>query len=153
GLRPGTGAGGVEIARAEEQGLDEDDGQDFTVEVPRARRVLVVDGAPSALRTRDEAFFVEAALSPARTGGRVAPTVLDAEAAVNASLEGYDVVLLLDVIAPPKAFTEKLRSLVAHRGVGVFVSLGDHVDPDAYNEAFGDLLPRPLHLVKTAVET
>src|SRR5204863_6340531 len=112
----GSGAGRVELSRADRAGLDEDDAQDFTVEVPRDVKVLVVDGSPSALRTRDEAFFVEAALAPARTGGRIAPTVLDAEAAVNASLEGYDVVLLLDVIAPPKAFTEKLRSLVAHRG-------------------------------------
>jgi hypothetical protein len=152
-LPAGTVAGRVEMARAEGQGLDEDDAQDFTVEVPRDVKVLIVDGSPSALRTRDEAFFVEAALAPARTGGRIAPTVLDAEAAVNAALEGYDVVLLLNVIAPPKAFTEKLRSLVTHRGVGVFISLGDHVDPDAYNEAFGDLLPRPLHLMKTAAET
>jgi Aerotolerance regulator N-terminal len=151
-LPPGTVAGRVEIARAEDQGLDEDDAQDFTVEVPRDLRVLVIDGAPSALRTRDEAFFVEAALAPARTGGRVAPTVLDAEAAINAPLEGYDVILLLDVIAPPKSFAEKLRTLVTHRGVGLFVSIGDHVDPDAYNDAFGDLLPRPLHLIKTAAD-
>ncbi len=136
-LPPGTVAGRVEIARAE---------------VPRDLRVLVVDGAPSALRTRDEAFFVEAALAPARTGGRVALTVLDAEAAQGASLEGYDVILLLDVIAPPKSFSEKLRALVANRGVGLLVSLGDHVDPDAYNDAFGDLLPRPLHLIKTAAD-
>ncbi|MGZ6123864.1 MAG: BatA domain-containing protein, partial [Myxococcales bacterium] len=33
-----------------------------------------------------------------------------------------------------------------------FIALGDHVDPDAYNDAFGDLLPRPLHLIKTAAE-
>ncbi len=151
-LPPGTVAGRVEIARAEGEGLDEDDAQDFTVEVPRDLRVLVVDGAPSALRTRDEAFFVEAALAPARTGGRVAPTVLDAEAAQGASLDGYDVILMLDVIAPPRSFSEKLRALVAHRGVGLFVSLGDHVDPDAYNDAFGDLLPRPLHLIKTAAD-
>jgi len=149
-LPAGTVAGRVELSRADREGLDEDDAQDFTVEVPRDVKVLVIDGSPSALRTRDEAFFVEAALAPARTGGRIAPTVLDAEAAINASLEGYDVVLLLDVIAPPKSFTEKLRSLVVHRGVGVFISLGDHVEPDAYNEAFGDLLPRPLHLLKTA---
>jgi hypothetical protein len=151
-LPPGTVAGRVEIARAEGEGLDEDDAQDFTVEVPRDLRVLVVDGAPSALRTRDEAFFVEAALAPARTGGRVAPTVLDAEAAQGASVEGYDVILLLNVIAPPKSFSEKLRAVVTQRGVGLFVSLGDHVDPDAYNDAFGDLLPRPLHLIKTAAD-
>ena len=30
--------------------------------------------------------------------------------------------------------------------------MGDHVDPDAYNDAFGDLLPQPLHLIKTAAD-
>jgi len=49
---------------------------------------------------------------------------------------------MLDVIAPPKAFSEKLRALVSNRGVGLFISLGDHVEPDAYNDSLGDLLPR-----------
>ncbi|MFL5247782.1 MAG: vWA domain-containing protein [Myxococcales bacterium] len=151
-LPAGPVQGRVEIARSEEEGLDEDDVQDFTLQVPRDLKVLVVDGSPSSLRTRDEAFFVETALAPARTGGRIAPTLLDADAALNASLEGYDVILLLDVIAPPKAFVERLRQQVTKKGVGLFISLGDHVDPDAYDEAFGDLLPRPLHVIKTAAE-
>ena len=151
-LPAGSVEGRVEIARTEDEGLDEDDVQDFTLQVPRDLKVLVVDGSPSSLRTRDEAFFVETALAPARTGGRIAPTTLDADAAMNAPLEGYDVILLLDVIAPPKAFVERLRQLVTKKGVGVFISLGDHVDPDAYDEAFGDLLPRPLHVLKTAAD-
>jgi hypothetical protein len=149
-LPAGPVAGRVELARTESQGLDEDDAQDFTVQVPRDLRVLVVDGSPSSLRTRDEAFFVETALAPARTGGRISPIILDADAAENAPLDGYDVVLLLDVIAPPKSFVERLRALVVQKGAGLFISLGDHVDPDAYDEALGDLLPRPLHVVKTA---
>jgi hypothetical protein len=151
-LPAGAVEGRVEIARSEDEGLDEDDVQQFTLQVPRDLKVLVVDGAPSSLRTRDEAFFVETALAPARTGGRIAPTILDADAALNATLEGYDVILLLDVIAPPKPFVERLRQLVAKKGVGLFISLGDHVDPDAYDDAFGDLLPRPLHVLKTAAE-
>jgi len=151
-LPAGSVQGRVEIARSEDEGLDEDDVQEFTLQVPRDLKVLVVDGSPSSLRTRDEAFFVETALAPARTGGRIAPVMLDADAALNASLEGYDVILLLDVIAPPKPFVERLRQLVTKKGVGLFISLGDHVDPDAYDEAFGDLLPRQLHVIKTAVE-
>jgi hypothetical protein len=104
------------------------------------------------LRTRDEAFFVEAALAPARTGGRIAAQTLDADAAANASLDGFDVILLLNVPAPQHAFAEKLRDAVVRRGAGLFVALGDHVDPDAYNDALRDLLPRPLHLIKTAAE-
>ncbi|MFN2548766.1 MAG: BatA and WFA domain-containing protein [Myxococcales bacterium] len=151
-LPAGAVTGRVELAREEGRGLDEDDGQDFVVHVPRDVKALIVDGSPSSLRTRDEAFFVEAALAPARTGGRIVSQTLDSDAAANASVDGYDVVLLLNVPAPHKAFAEKLRSAVVHRGMGLFVALGDHVDPDAYNDAFGDLLPRPLHLIKTAAE-
>src|SRR5262249_30470190 len=100
----------------------------------------------------DEAFFVEAALAPARTGGRIVSQTLDSDAAERAVLDGFDVVLLLNVPAPHKPFAEKLRTAVVHRGLGLFIALGDHVDPDAYNDAFGDLLPRPWHLIKTAAE-
>jgi hypothetical protein len=151
-LPAGSITGRVELSRDEAHGLDEDDAQDFVVHVPRDVKALIVDGAPSSLRSRDEAFFVEAALAPARTAGRITATTLDADAAVNATLEGYDVILLLNVAAPPKPFVEKLRQAVKTRGAGLFIALGDHVDPDAYNDAFGDLLPRPLHLIKTAAE-
>jgi hypothetical protein len=151
-LPAGAIIGRVELARDEGQGLDEDDGQDFVVHVPRDVKALIVDGAPSSLRSRDEAFFVEAALAPARTAGRITATTLDADAAVNATLDGYDVILLLNVAAPPKPFVEKLKQAVRGRGAGLFIALGDRVDPDAYNDAFGDLLPRPLHLIKTAAE-
>ncbi len=151
-LPAGMVTGRVELSRDDAQGLDEDDGQDFAVQVPRDVKALIVDGSPSSLRSRDEAFFVEAALAPARTGGRIATQTLDADAAANASLDGFDVVVLLNVPAPSKAFAEKLRQAVAGRGMGLFIALGDHVDPDPYNDAFGDLLPRPLHLIKTAAE-
>jgi hypothetical protein len=151
-LPAGVVAGSVELARDEAHGLDEDDVQQFLVHVPRDVKALIVDGAPSSLRSRDEAFFVEAALSPARTGGRISAVTLDADAAAAATLDGYDVILLLNVPAPPKPFVEKLRQAVHARGAGLFIALGDRVDPDAYNESLGDLLPRPLHLVKTAAE-
>ena len=151
-LPAGVVMGRVELARDDAQGLDEDDGQDFAVHVPRDVKALIVDGSPSSLRTRDEAFFVEAALGPARTGGRIAAQTLDADAAANASLDSYDVILLLNVPAPQRVFAERLRNAVTHRGVGLFIALGDHVDPDAYNDSLGDLLPRALHLLKTSTE-
>src|SRR5207253_1912248 len=143
-LPAGVVTGRVELTRDEAQGLDEDDGQDFVVHVPRDVKALIVDGAPSSLRSRDEAFFVEAALAPARTGGRIHAQTLDADAAANTPLDGYDVLLLLNVAAPPKAFADKLRQAVIQRGLGVFIALGDHVDADAYNEVFGEVLPRTL---------
>ncbi|MBS2023226.1 MAG: hypothetical protein JST92_12495, partial [Deltaproteobacteria bacterium] len=38
------------------------------------------------------------------------------------------------------------------RGGGLFIALGDNVDPDAYNDSLKGLLPRPLHLLKTALD-
>jgi hypothetical protein len=151
-LPPGVVSGRVELSRDELQGLDEDDGQDFVVHVPRDLKALIVDGSPSSLRARDEAFFVEAALAPARTGGRIHAQTLDADAAANVPLDGYDVILLLNVPAPPRPFGEKLRQAAMQRGAGILIALGDHVDPDAYNDSLGDLLPRPLHLIKTAAD-
>lgn len=150
-LPPGAAVGRVELSRQEAGGLDEDDVQEFVVQVPRDLKALIVDGAPSSLRTRDEAWFVEAALAPQRSQGRILPTTLDADAAEGRALDGFDVVLLLDVAAPKRAFAERLRAFV-QKGGGLFIALGDHVDPDAYNEALKGLLPRPLHLIKTALD-
>lgn len=148
---PGPVVGRVELSRAEEAGLDEDDGHDFVVHVAREVKALIIDGAPSSLRTRDEAFFVEAALAPQRTAGRISASLLDADAAFGKPLDGLDVVLLLNVQPPPRHFAERLRAFVA-RGGGLFIALGEHADPDPTNAALGDLLPRPLHLIKTAAE-
>ncbi|HYG70106.1 MAG TPA: hypothetical protein VD838_20695, partial [Anaeromyxobacteraceae bacterium] len=125
-----------------------DDARALTLTVPREIRALVVNGAPSPVKYRDEAYFVEQALaspaSPIRT------TVIDAEALPAQDLAGFDVVFLLNV----RAVGAKLGDLqkLVERGGGVFVSLGDQVDPETYGKELGALLPVPLHLVKTAAE-
>ena len=63
--------------------------------VPREVKALVVDGAPSPTRLRDEAWFVEAALGS--SASPVRPTLIDAEALASADLRAFDVVLLLNV--------------------------------------------------------
>jgi len=131
-----------------EDALAYDDARAATVTVPREVRALVVDGAASSVKYRDEAFFVEAAL--ASSASPVRPTVVDAESLAGVRFDGYDVVLLLNVrslgarAADLQAFVE--------RGGGLFVSLGGQVDPDRYDAELGGLLPRGLHLVKTAAE-
>ncbi len=79
-------------------GLAEDDRRDFVVQVPRELRVLVVDGAPSPVRYRDEVFFLEAALGAPSSPLR--PVVRDAEAGLRERFEAYDVVVLANVPAP-----------------------------------------------------
>jgi hypothetical protein len=129
-------------------GLAEDDRQAFVVQVPDELRALLVNGAPSPVRQRDEAFFLEAALRA--HGSPVQLTVRDSEAAWREDFSHYALVLLLNVEAPPAEVRDRLQHFVENGG-GLFISLGDHVQPDTYNAKLGPLLPRPLRLLKTAV--
>ena len=128
-------------------GLAEDDVRPFTLEVPRELRALVVNGQPNPTRYRDEAFFVDAALTA--QGSPVRASLRDVDAAFREELSAYDEVFLLNVPAPPEEVAARLRDFV-ERGGGLFMSAGDQVDPDAWNARMGPLLPRPLRVVRTA---
>lgn len=128
--------------------LAADDARTVTVAVPREVKALVVDGAPSPVRYRDEAFFTEAALgSPASP---VRPTVVDVESLGKVRFADFDVVFLLDVRSLGARAAE-LREFV-ERGGGLFLSMGDEIDPERYDAELGALLPRPLHVVKSVGE-
>lgn len=133
--------------RIASDGLTEDDARAFAVAVPRELQALVVDGEPSSTRYKDEAFFLDAALNA--PGSPVHETVRDASSGLAEDLSKYDVVFLLNVAAPDDAEAARLAQFV-EKGGGLFISVGDLVDPEAYNARLGKLLPRPLRLVKTA---
>ena len=140
----GTVAGAVTLTT---DGLAEDDRRDFVVQVPRELKILVVDGAPSPVRYRDEVFFLEAALGA--PSSPLHPEVRDVEAGLRERFENYDVVVLANVPAPPSEDAARLRTFVESGG-GLFISAGDRMDPDLWNARMGELLPRPLRLVKSA---
>jgi hypothetical protein len=117
------------------------------VQVPRELRVLVVDGAPSSVRYRDEVFFLEAALGA--PSSPLHPVVRDAEAGLRERFDAYDVVVLANVPAPAAEDVSRLRAYVEGGG-GLLLSAGDRVEPDAWNARMGELLPRPLRMVKSA---
>jgi hypothetical protein len=142
----GTVQGAVTLAP---DALPADDQRNFVLPVPKALKALVINGSPHATRYRDEAFFVEAALSA--PGSPVEAAVRDAEAGLREDFSSYDLVLLLNVTAPSKEDGQRLASFV-EAGGGLFVSMGDRVDPDAYNSRLGALLPRPMRVVRTSVE-
>ncbi len=126
--------------------LPDDDARPLALVVPREVRVLVVDGAPSPVRYRDEAYFVESALaSPASP---VRPTLVDAEALGAQDLSRFDVVFLLNVRDPGAKAPELARFV--EQGGGLFVALGDQIEPEEYAKQLAGLLPAPLHVVKTA---
>lgn len=130
-------------------GLVEDDHVPLVVEVPKALRALVVNGAPSTVRYRDEAFFVDAALTA--PGSPVRSTLRDFDSALKEDFGSYDVVLLLNVAAPTDDVAARLKAFV-EKGGGVFISMGENVDPEAWNQRLGALLPRPLRLVRTSAD-
>ncbi len=129
--------------------LTEDDTRTLVVPVPKEARALVVNGAPSPQKFRDEAFFLESSLAAA--GSPVRTVVRDTDAAWREDFAGFDALFLLNVPAPPADVAARLLAFVQGGG-GLFVSLGDRVDADAWNATMGAVLPRRLRVVKTAVE-
>jgi hypothetical protein len=142
----GTVAGEVVLAA---DALGEDDRRPFVLHVPEELKVLVVNGAPAAQRFRDEAFFLEPALTS--PGSPVSATVRDAEAGLREDFAAYDVLYLINVPAPEGEVVERLTRFV-EAGGGLFLSMGDRVEVAPYNERFGRLLPRALRDVRTASE-
>jgi hypothetical protein len=135
--------------RLEADALVDDDALSVVLSVPRELTALIVNGSPSTQKYKDEAFFTEAALTA--TGSPVRAVVRDADAAWRERLSDFDAVWLLNVDAPPPEVAQALLRFVTEGG-GLFISLGDRVDPDAWNLAMGEVLPRKLRVVKTAVE-
>jgi len=85
-----------EVALSED-GLPEDDRVMFVLRVPREVRALLVDGAPSTLRFKDEAYFLETALEAGSSP--VALHTVDPDSVSDRDLAGVDVVALLNVRA------------------------------------------------------
>ena len=144
---PQGGPAVVQVALPEDA-LADDDAQTLVVNVPREVRVLVVNGAPSPVRYRDEAYFVDAALaSPASP---IHARTVDAEGLPAEDLSKADVVFLLNVRSVGAKAADLARFV--EEGGGLFVSVGDQVDPELYQRELGALLPMPLHVEKTAGE-
>jgi hypothetical protein len=126
--------------------LPVDDARALVLDVPRDVRALVVDGAPSPVKYRDSAYFVESALSS--PASPVRPRVVDAEAFQREDLSKVDVVFLLNVRSVGTKGGELQRFVEG--GGGLFVAVGDQVDPDQYARELGGVLPMSLHVEKTA---
>ena len=129
--------------------LPDDDARTLVVTVPKELQVLLVNGAPSPQKYRDEAYFTEAALSA--PGSPVRAVTRDADAAWREDFSKYDALFLLNVEAPTDDVARALAAFV-DAGGGLFISVGDRVDPDAWNARLAGVLPRKLRVVKTAVE-
>jgi len=118
---------------------------------PRPKlRVLVIDGEPDAVPFADEVYYLTQALQSSRSGGGQSlldVTVLPPERLDAASLAGTDVVVLANVARVEAAAAAALVSHVT-AGAGLFMTMGDQVDPEAYNRDLQALLPAALRGTK-----
>lgn len=125
-----------------------DDRLPFVLEGDSELEVLLVSGDGGSNPREDEVWYLEKALQPGPgSPSRVRPRVVKAEELRRISGGRGDVVFLCNV-ADPAALAPELRAFV-ERGGGLFISVGNRVDPETWNEAMGDLLPAAFTEVKT----
>jgi Aerotolerance regulator N-terminal/von Willebrand factor type A domain len=144
-----AGGGGAHDAEVEidHDALPLDDRRLARVEVSRGLRVLIVNGDPRTVRTEDETFFLEAALRAGGSAFSVATALPDELA--GRTLAGYAAVFLANVARPSAELAGALIRYVEGGG-GLFISVGDRVDADVWNERLRGVLPQPLGLKRTA---
>jgi hypothetical protein len=124
-----------------------DDRRLTRVEVSRGLRVLVVNGDPRTVRTEDETFFLEAALRAGGSSFAVENALPDDLSGRN--LADYSVIFLANV-ARPSPDTARALTRYVEGGGGLFISVGDRVDADVWNQEMKAVLPQPLGLKRTA---
>lgn len=124
-----------------------DDRRACLVEASRGLRVLIVDGDPRTVRTEDEVFFLEAALRAGGSGFSVTTTLADDLG--GRDLGTFGAIFLANVNRPTPAVATALIHYV-EAGGGLFISVGDHIDADAWNQELKKILPQPLGLKRTA---
>ena len=124
-----------------------DDRRACLVEASRGLRVLIVDGDPRTVRTEDETFFLEAALRAGGSGFSVTNTLPDDLA--GRDLSAFGAIFVANVNRPAATVAAALIHYV-EAGGGLFISVGDRVDTDAWNQAAKAILPQPLGLKRSA---
>ena len=124
-----------------------DDRRACLVEASRGLRVLIVDGDPRTVRTEDETFFLEAALRAGGSGFSLTTTLPDDLG--GRDLSAFGAIFLCNVNRPAPAVAAALVHYVESGG-GLFISVGDRVDTDGWNQSMKAVLPQPLGLKRSA---
>ncbi|HYF50936.1 MAG TPA: BatA domain-containing protein [Planctomycetota bacterium] len=142
--------------RASADVLADDDELLHSVMVIDRLPVLIVDGDRRASVLSSESGFLKLALAPRDNEDPlwrtvIEPTVIDASELKYRELGKFKVIILANVAALPGTVVSELERFVIAGG-GLFVSLGDRVQIDAYNRDLyrqgGGLLPVPLERIR-----
>lgn len=138
------------VARLEGDRLGVDDARAAVVRVPRAVRVLLVNGDPRSRLDQDEIGYLRAVLEPADDGSagggfspfEVTSTNFASFGGSDLDLAAVDVVLLANPGALPPSVVEALEARVAAGGA-LLVTLGDRAAEAGALEALNARLLRP----------
>jgi hypothetical protein len=125
-----------------------DDSRSAGLSLSRPVRVLLIDGDPGRSLIESETFFLGEALSPpVPFGGEPIVTVVSTrEEAVRTGLDGYDVVVLANVVPRGELDVAPFLS----RGGGIAVFWGDRCRPGDYERYLPNLLPGKIAAVEDA---
>ena len=144
--RGGLHRGEVRLVGSDGSSLD--DRRFFTMEVDQGIPVAIVKSRRHEIPYLDDAFYVDRALTPTRSGGwAITTTTLLADELAGEPLSNYTVIFCVNLPAPQAEAAGGLRRYVADGGNLVWIC-GDNVQPEAYNamnqQAEGQLLPAEL---------
>jgi hypothetical protein len=127
--------------------LPSDDRRHLWLSADDGIEVAVVNGDPSELRAHDEVFFLTTAVAAADEDRSVrlrsvAPDQLEDSIRKRgaAALDDTEVLVLANVRAPSPDIAPAIIERV-QAGMGLLISVGERVEPDAYNKRLGPVLP------------
>lgn len=123
----------------------------LTLHLDREVRVLLVNGDPRNVPHRDELFYAERALGAGGADSSGITTDIVGADRLEADFADYDVVVLANVERLPRPTIAALTQFVREGG-GLLFTAGNRVDPERYNDLFGELLPKPLRSVRELCE-
>ncbi len=127
--------------------MPSDDARHLWLSADDAIEVVIVNGDPSELRAHDEVWFLSTAAAADDLTQRLrlrslAPDQLESRVREDGAqaFREVDVLVLANLRAPPPdvapAIVEQVRA-----GMGLWVTVGDRVQAEAYNSRLGELLP------------
>ncbi|MCX4247356.1 BatA domain-containing protein [Paraliomyxa miuraensis] len=127
--------------------MPSDDTRHLWLAADDAIEVVVVNGDPSELRAHDEVWFLSTAVGVGDDEQRLrlrslAPDQLESRVREQGrqAFRDVDVLVLANLRAPSPDVAPTIVEQV-HRGMGLWITVGDRVQADAYNARLGELLP------------
>lgn len=146
---------GVHTGRVElgADGCPADDRRWFAISALEKLPVLLVDGAPSAVRHLDGAFFLRLALQGNAQDGASSPVTVEVvrpDELESRNVDSYGCIIFAGVPAVGEGWPDRLADYV-RRGGGLLIFCGEGVNQYAWNAAIGPGTAESRRLMPSAL--